>query len=461
MAGPDAAIREGDKADPAQRSVGGVDLTKIETPKVLPDGDLARSFDSASHPNQFKSFSTSLSAALTDTYLKSPAGQDPLKSVVSQISKLDKLMADGHGLYPVLKADNTLSVKGIVAVNEKIYNILPEDKRLALQDASGKFIYAEVKSDTVLPLDQLEKQKSAAVSDAAGKPGDAPAWGVQRDKDDAKTPISPYVWAGFQEAVESKFGKGIIPGSEPARELIERAKGLGLELKDLPPGLFDYIAGQGEEGRKLVQGLMDRHQIPLKVPDAGPDAVHGGSVLDFNVTWKFPKTAVEINGQTYKAFSKTDANVMMVGDTPVVEVYRDKETGLALYMAKQTEALPGLTPYDRALQLTPGKRDMPAPFYAGAILPNVDYEDKGKVPQLEGTVMAGGRQFEFQSFTKIHIDADGALIKQGLQGTGLRSVSKGPYTLDGPALVWLSHPKASRPLFAFRADETNFERKKD
>lgn len=307
--------------------------------------------------------------------------------------------------------------------------------------------------------------EQARTSDMTAKPNDAPAWG-DKVPGAGTLPPSPYVMAALTEALKTdiKMDPNWRPINAAQKELLNQSASLGPEVDALKRmGLLDGVAQAG--GVDKVNEMFAKHKIPIKLDDVGKDGVAAGGVFDFKAKWEGKEAKLQAKDadgteKTFDAFEKGVKSYKVDGTT-VLEVYRDNEKGITMYMAPSEADLKGYAAYNKAFELTPGQNTARDEF-TKALLPKMKVRDEGDVPQMIGLGAAGGlRVTQAKVFTSADFDQSGAEVKQGM-GVGMtRSiVMQAPdkvFKMDKPPLVWIVQDGASKPLIAFRVGQDSWK----
>ncbi len=295
-------------------------------------------------------------------------------------------------------------------------------------------------------------------NDASDKVKDVPAWG-DKVPGAGSIPPSPYVFAALTESLKNDLKMNVDWKAEnaPQKEILGQSASLGPEVDNLRKlGLLDGVAQKGDVDK--VNAMFAKYGLPIHFDKAGDDAITAGGVFNFKANWNGTETkmtANDANGKPkeFDAFEKSVKSFNVDGKT-VIEVYRDKEKGITMYMTPTDGDLKGYAAYKQAMEMTPGA-NTPSDSFNKAIIPKMKVRDEGDVPQLVGLKTNGYSVNQARIATSVDIDQSGAEIKQGLGMQMTRSIAMPApaFKMDKPPLVWVMQDGASKPLIAFRVTQ--------
>ncbi len=303
--------------------------------------------------------------------------------------------------------------------------------------------------------------KDSVKNDVSDKAKSVPEWG-DKVPGAGVIPPSPYVFAALTESLKRDLKmnaewKGV---NGPQKELLSQSASLGSEVDNLTKlGLLDGVAQRGDVDK--VNAMFKKYDIPIEFQKGAPDDITAGGVFNFKASWNGTETkmtAADADGKPkeFDAFEKSVKSFNVNGQT-VIEVYRDNEKGISMYMTPTDAALKGYAAYDKAMELTPGA-NTPRDEYSKAIIPKMKVRDEGDVPQLKGMKANGYGISQAKIAFAADIDQSGAEVKQGLGVQMTRSIAMPApaFKMDKPPLVWIMQDGASKPLAAFRVTQESW-----
>ncbi len=240
-------------------------------------------------------------------------------------------------------------------------------------------------------------------------------------------------------------------GEKPLQiEFVRDFIGLGKEANTLPKSMLEAVASDDE---KVINSFLQAHGLTIKLPQFGRDEFGAASVLTLEGKWGGRKT--ELTGEDSKKYPAVKLSNVAFYEVskhadPVVLIYRERDSGVSVYVTPWDGDDSGFNALKKAQQLTP-ERTSPRhqEGYSALVMPMVDMDRSVDLDWLVGMRGSGATLQKALAQTKLKLDENGFSVKEGFAYSASRGLST-TYTINKPFLLWVRVEGLSQPFFAVK-----------